>query len=254
MAGEHRDLVVVCLWAAAAPVVVSLTDGVALRLLACAPLALFLPGYALLRALGLRNIRPLEWHVLAVGSSVAVLIFGGLALNGVGWLVPIGWAAWLSAATVIASLAAVLRGTPAPASSLSAVSKPFELRHYATIAAAVLVTAGAFGLVIWDGENYRQFRYTAFWMLPEDPARPSVLTVGATNAEGEPTTYDVELKLGGRTLAVWRSISLRANESFTREIVVAPLLQRRQKVEAWLFKSADRNLVYRKASVYVGGT
>src|SRR4051794_40712130 len=106
MAGEHRDLVVVCLWAIAAPVVVFLTDGVALRLLVCAPLALFLPGYAFLRALGLRNVRPLEWHALAVGWSVAVLIFGGLALNGIGGLVPIGWAAWLSAATVIGSSAA----------------------------------------------------------------------------------------------------------------------------------------------------
>jgi uncharacterized membrane protein len=254
MLSKHCELLGMCLWAAMALVAVGLTDNVALRAIACAPLILLLPGYALLRALGFAAKSAPEWYTLGVGLSIAIAVISGFVLNAAHLLTPLGWAAWLNLVIATASFAAVIRGTAAPSALLARQTLGgLTFGHVTLIGVAALVAAGAFAIVVADEHSYRQFHYTEFWMLPGGPERPNTITIGVKNAESGPSDYDIEVMLDGRTFAVWRSLPLDPGHSLTKEIAVPLPSGRAQKAEAWLFKSGNRNLVYRKVSVVVDG-
>jgi uncharacterized membrane protein len=254
MLGNKRDLLGVFLWAAMALVAVASTNSVALRLVAGVPLVFFLPGYALLRALGLTARSALEWHVLAIGMSVVIVIIGGFVLNGVEFLSPLGWAVWLTFMTAAASGAAAFRSAAGrrlawPRQAVAGLTA----RHGATLAVAALVAAAAFTIAVRDEYGYRQFHYTEFWMVPDGPERPGALTIGVKNAETSASAFDIEVLLDGRAIAVWRSLPLDPGETLTEEITLPPASGRARKAEAWLFKSGERDLVYRKVSAAIGG-
>ncbi len=252
MPGRNTGLVLSCLWAAGAVAAVSATDSVALRGLACIPLALYWPGYAFLRAVG-QKASPIEWHALAMAWSVAAVILGGFLLNGVHLLGPLGWAGWLAAVVAVSSLVAMARGgdgVPLPGRRLL---RAVSLGQGVLFAAAALVAFAAFQFAAWDRQSFRQFRYTAFWMLPDDARRPSAVTIGARNAEDRPMLYDIEVTQDGRILAIWRSLALQPGESVTKELAVAPPPHDDAKIEARLFETGHRDRVYRKAWVQAGG-
>jgi len=254
MLNKHRDLLGICLWAAMALVAVASSDNVALRAVACAPLILLLPGYALLRALGFAARSAPEWYTLAIGLSIATAVASGFVLNGAHFLTPLGWAAWLNFVITTASFAAVIRGTAAPPPLLARQTLGgLTFRHVTLIGVAALVAAGAFAIVVEDEHSYRQFHYTEFWMLAGNPGRPNVITIGVKNAEAGANDFDIEMMLDGRIFAVWRSLPLEPGQALTKEITVPVASGRAQKAEAWLFKSGNRNLVYRKVSVVVDG-
>jgi hypothetical protein len=205
-------------------------------------------GHAVLRAIGIRTTSVSEHLAYAVGTSLAVGIAGGFALNAAGFLGPLGWTIWFCAITIGATLVADSRSD---APDLPSWPGPVPVRFWqgATIAFAVLLASGAYALAVRDEATYRQFSYTEFWMLPATGDGPGRLTVGVRNAETQTQRFDVEITIEGRPFAVFRSLTIAPGETWARRIPV-PISATSQKAEARLYRPDD-NRLYRSVSTLV---
>ncbi|MER9215519.1 hypothetical protein NKI54_26200 [Mesorhizobium sp. M0663] len=208
----------------------------------------FVSGHVVLRAMGVRTTSALQHLVYAVGASLAAGIAGGFALNAVGFLTPLGWALWFWAVTAAAALlAAGRRDTP----DLPAWPAPARIRFWqgAALMLALLVATGAYAVAVWDEAAYREFKYTAFWLLPSASGESGQITVGIRSAETQPQRFDLEITLDGQPFAIFRSLTIAPGDTWTRKISV-PVLGTRQTAEARLYRPED-NRLYRSVSTMV---
>jgi uncharacterized membrane protein len=247
---SNRDISAACVWATAMMAAVAVGDSVFLRAILGLPMVFLVPGHTVLRAIGVKTASVPEHLAYAVGASLASGIAGGLVLNAIGFLTPLGWAIWFWAVTVGASLvAAGSRDAPAllpwPAGSVG-----IRGRHVAAFALAMLVTTGAYALAIRDEARPRQFQYTEFWMVPS--AAGDRLAVGVRNVENKTVRFDVEITLDGHPFAVFRSLAMAPGAMWTREIPM-PAAATAQKAEAKLYRPED-NRLYRSVSALIPGT
>ncbi|RWF73658.1 MAG: hypothetical protein EOS26_17625 [Mesorhizobium sp.] len=245
------DLLAACLWAGAAVAAVAVTDSLLIRTALGAPMVFLVSGHTVLRAIGVRTGSALQHFVYAVGASLAAGIAGGFALNAAGSLMPLGWALWFWGVTAAAALvAACRRDTP----DLPAWPAPARVRLWqvAAFMLALLVATGAYALAVRDEAAYREFKYTAFWLLPSASGESGRITVGIRSAEARPQRFDVEITLDGQPFAVFRSIAVPPGDTWTREISVSALATR-QTAEARLYRPED-NRLYRSVSALVPRT
>jgi uncharacterized membrane protein len=245
---DNRDLVTACLWAVATMVMVAITDSVLFRAVLGVPMAFFVPGHVLLRAIGMRTSSALEHCIYAVGASLAAGVVGGFALNVVNWLTPLGWAVWFLAVTAGASWIAA-RHLDAP--DLPTIQWPtgLRLRHVMAFVLTASLTSGAYALAVRDEARQQQFKYTEFWMVPTDGG---LLSVGIQSDEAKAQQFDLEVSVDGRPFAVLRSLVVEPGYLWTREISV-PRLATPQRAEARLYRSRDDRL-YRSVSAMVPGS
>jgi uncharacterized membrane protein len=250
-APSNRDLSAACVWATATIAAAAVGDHVLLRAILGLPMVLFVPGHAMLRAVGVKTDSVPEHLAYAVGASFAFGIAGGLVLNALGFLTPLGWAIWFWAITLGASLIAA-RGheTPVLAPGPWPMAVGIRGRHVAIFALAMLVTTGAFALAVRDESRARQFQYTEFWMVPS--ATGDRLAVGIRNVETETTSFDVEVTLDGHRFAVFQGLAMAPGATWSREIPM-PVSAAAQKAEAKLYRP-DNNRLYRSVSALVPGT
>jgi hypothetical protein len=250
-APSHRDLSAACVWATTLVAAVTVSDSVLGRAILGVPMVLFIPGHALLRAIGVKTTSLAEHLAYAVGTSLAVGIAGGFALNIIGFLTPFGWAIWFWTVTVGASLITAKRREVAnlPPWPQQAGLRPW---HGVAFALAVLVTTGAYALAVRDESSQQQFKYVELWMLPPANAGPARLSVGVRSAEAQTQKFDLEITLNGQPLAIFRSLALAPGDTWTREIPV-PVLATTQKAEARLYRPED-NRLYRSVSALVPGS
>ncbi|MER8967080.1 hypothetical protein [Mesorhizobium sp. M0159] len=208
----------------------------------------FVSGHVVLRAMGVRTTSALQHLVYAVGASLAAGIAGGFALNAAGFLTPLGWALWFWAVTAAAALlAAGRRDTP----DLPAWPAPARIRFWqgAALMLALLVATGAYAVAVRDEAAYREFKYTAFWLLPSASGESGQITVGIRSAETQPQRFDLEITLDGQPFAIFRSLTIAPGDTWTRKIAV-PVLGTRQTAEARLYRPED-NRLYRSVSTMV---
>lgn len=241
-------------WAGLALAVTVLLPGsTGLRALACLPLALYLPGFAFLHAIGRPRDRTLEWEALAVVTSVAGIIPGGLLLDRLGMLGPLGWAAWLSGVTWALLGASLLRPAPRPAAVAPgrgiALPRPLVLGGFLL---ALGLAGAAATIAIDDGLNWREFKFSEFWMLPDVPERPGSVVIGARNAEGRPMVYAIAVMQDGLPIASWGGIALEPGASATRNLPLVVTAGTPSRVEAWLFESGSPGTIYRKVWLNIG--
>jgi uncharacterized membrane protein len=249
MTNERRGLWVACAWAMAALLLTCTTGNAAARLVLCAPLALYLPGYAILKALRAARRTQAEWQAFAVALSLAVVILGGFVLNTLNALTPQGWACWLTIITAAACGTAMRQGPSAPQTPIVSVRSTFSLAHYALFGVAAAIAGGAYGFAAQDVASFHEFHYTEFWMLPPDTLHVGAVSVGTRNDEGRPMDYDIELALDGQILASWQLVAVQSGETVVRN---AAINAEHGKVAARLYKSGDRGSVYREVSAYLG--
>lgn len=228
---------------------VAFLPGGTARLLLVAPLVLFLPGHALLRAFAFRASSAFTWFVVATGLSMAVTIVGGFVLNGGGWIDAPGWVFWCAGIVIVADVATLLRGHAA-ARSWRLPPGP-SLGQGIALAAAVLLIVAAFVFTGRDSTSYRPFPSIEFWMVAPDPQRPNAVTIGVTNGEATARTFDIEVTLAGRPEAQWRSLYIGPGETVTKEVAFSAL--GRERAEAWLVPSDDRSKVHRRVFRWVSG-
>lgn len=255
MSGRRIGLLVAIAWAITGGLLICKTDTLVVRTIAAVPLAVFLPGYASLAALGFAGRSVQERWTLAVALSISELVLGGLLLNRLHRLVPAGWAILLGTLIVVTALLGLRRcGAALPAEPRGVRRPRFGLAHSALLVVSAVIVVAAFGLRVWDTASFDQFRYTAFWMLPDNPTQPGILTIGARNNEGKPMDYEVVVTIGRRLLATWESVRLLPGQTFVRQIAVAVPPGRIEEAEARLFRSQHPSVLYRKVWVRVGGS
>jgi uncharacterized membrane protein len=250
-APSNRDLSAACVWATATMATVAVGDNVLLRAILGLPMVFFVPGHTVLRAIGVKTASVPEHLAYAIGASLAFGIAGGLVLNTIGSLTPLGWAIWFWAVTLGASLIAARgRETTALTPRPWPMAVGIRGRHVAAFALATLVSTGAFALAVKDEASPRQFHYTEFWMVPS--ATGDRLAVGIRNVETETASFEVEVTLDGHRFAVFQGLAMAPGATWSREIPM-PVSATAQKAEARLYRP-EGNRLYRSVSALVPGT
>ena len=194
--------------AACAELVVSVPAGSLVRVVAGLLLALVLPGTAVSQLLLPNPGAPLERVLLAIGSSVAVLILDSALLYVVGIRLGLSSWAWSLAAVTAACAAASLidRRSSTVVSAPPAASGPPARRgmHIALGgASAVVVAALLTGTVLITAQSVarrsRADHFTQLWALPV-PLSTGRVTVGLYNHQGRDLDYRVWVRQRGRVL------------------------------------------------------
>jgi uncharacterized membrane protein len=219
-----------------------LTDHAYLRMLLATPLVLFLPGCAMLRAVRFELAAP-GWQALACGLSMAACVLGGLLLNVLGGLNPLGWIAWLSAVSLVGALVALRRG--AGTIPIKWPQLGIRPRHAILVSATVSVLALTVSVSAGNGAAFHPFAFTDFWMLPVQPDS-NAYTVGIRNEERESEVVTLRVTVDGAIVGIWHDIEVVPHQTFTLDVV----LPAGSKAEAWLLRGGpDRPLeLFRKVS------
>ena len=206
-----------------------------LRTLIALPLVFVLPGAAILRALDLR-FAPCAHAPIVVGISMAITVLSGLVLDWLGWLTPLGWAAWLGGVSILAA-------REAPQGRDAAVHQPIPtvtVRHGAMLAATATVLMLTVLGALRSSETYHPFPHTSFWMLPQSEDS-DVYLIGIKNGEGRPESYAVQLMVDQRITGEWQDLTLAPGQSVIYPVMVpagAP-------AQAWLYRAEQPNAIYR---------
>lgn len=208
----HKDL---RLLAALAPTCAALALLIPLALPAlvfAAPLALFLPGYAIAAAaFAGRDLSAPHRILFGVALSLAVLVLGSLLLNYLGGLHPLSWAILLVLVTLAGCRAAALRRRRAGGA-------PVRLRlrlggiEALLLLGALVVGAGAVALANSTAPAERALGFTQLWVLPRAGSGGSEAQVGVRSQQQAPQRYDLRVKVGDDKV-VRRSFRLAPGEA-----------------------------------------
>lgn len=231
----------------------------ALRVPCALALVLYLPGACVLAAAFPGRRADAEIRVLSVALSLALAVLAGLCLNLVGALTARGWALALGGLSLATGAASVLtrRLAPDAAAPPTAVCPAIRGRAgraaaaLALLALALLLGVAAVLLARSGALAHREYRYTEFWLVPQ-AGGPALATLGLHNGEQAPATYEVDIVIARDVVARWPAIALAPGETRTVAFA-APPGGAGHRVEAWLYKDGDRDLVYRKVWMAVPG-
>jgi uncharacterized membrane protein len=218
------------------------------RTLLALPLIFFLPGHAILAAVLPGEPKGLLRFVFAVGLSLAIVIMGGLVLNVVAALTALNWLSLLCIIVATGYLIAFARRTPLELRSIWPLPVTWTLSPRDAVLYSGAAVAVLLAFAISTGESRKlhlQTDFTEFWITPDRTAELGTVTVGMKNVEHRPMSYDIELMLDDQMIGAWRNIALRESETWSKTIDL-PGPSRRQRLEAWLFKSGDHQKVYRR--------
>lgn len=234
--------------------VVAATDGpVLVRAVPGLLLVLLFPGLGLTGALlSHRTLSLPERLLVALGSSLMVVVLAGLAMN----LTPGGLrletsVAVLTAVTVTTSIVAHLRARDEPAATAPAPTAPaVRPGRSALFGLGATLTVAAFVVAVWGATNQPVANFTELWAIPRSD--PPGLEVGVRNLEAGPRSYRLELESDGRVVQDWSLIELSAGETWSETLPVAPLGIDRTDLRARLFLSGEDAEPYREVLVRGG--
>jgi uncharacterized membrane protein len=218
-----------------------------LSLLFAAPLAFFLPGYAIAAATLVRH-RPsrLQLLPLSLGLSLSTLALGSLLLNYVGGLRAGSWALLLVVVTVAAAGAAALRRPAAKAGGLG-LRRP-AAATLATALAGLALAGVAIALAYQPHSAGRAIGYTELWMRPGAAA----VRVGIGNQQHTSTGYELQVKFGLGAAPVSRSLRLDPGEqALVRLAAPGGAPRRRLPVVATLFREDTPGVAYRRVNGWI---
>jgi hypothetical protein len=248
---QKRQLLLLGMAAAGTVAVILLVS--AGRVLIALALVFYIPGYSILQLFGRDPTATTGQILYACALSLGVVIIGGFFLHLSGSMTPVQWAILLIAVSAIAFRYRAPRDA----------QKPVELPHSQNawhvsasealmIAGAVILAISALAIDRREAAAHSEFKYSEFWMVPQNPGKPNVLTIGVKNEEGQPASYDVEYMTGGQFAGHLPSFRLAPGEVWASELNAAIRPDQVQRVEAWLFKNGDHHTVYRRVWADIG--
>ncbi len=195
------------------------------RTLLVAPLALFLPGYALTRAIfKARGPALVERVVLALSLSLVTTALASLFLYAISaGLTLSSWVAALAVVTVAATL--VVASYPPPPDHESArVERRSGGRpaigpvHLAIGLIAAGLTVAAVALAVTPLPSPSAPGYTSLWLTRD--RNSSALVLGVRSQEHDTTRYVLRLKVSGRTTT--RRLALAPGQTWQKRLPPAP--------------------------------
>jgi hypothetical protein len=250
----HRDLERVVLAAAVGAAVAIALPWDLVRLVAALPLALFLPGYAIVAAAfaGHDLERP-QQLMLSLLCSLAVLALGGLLLNYLpGGLRTATWAVLLFILVVAASGVAVLRRPTAPRTPGRSRLRLGAIRRWdlPLLAGAGVAVVAALILAFTPLPAGRAAGYTALWMLPGSGGQQGPLRVGVESAEHGSLAYLLVVDSGKARPQDFRfSLDPGGERTFTLPLRVP--VGAKVRVEASLYLAGRPDRPYRRVVLWL---
>ena len=256
--------------------VVLLTSGI-IRIVLGVLFCLFLPGYALVAVLFTRSktISALERFGLSIGISIAAVALIGLGLNYTPFGITVESTLFSVAGftVIMAGLALYRRRRLQPderfevnLETVRALGAALKGRNrldrvlnitLAVVILGVIATLSFTALSPKTGE-----RFTEFGVLGSEGqmagyprqlalGQEAALTVMITNREGEPVSYHLTIRIGGRLLNEIGPIDLEAEESWQKQVYFTPVQPGPdQKVELLLFRGED-STPYRSLHIWI---
>lgn len=194
------------------------------------PLALFLPGAALVWAIdpwGSRVTGP-ERFMWSAGASIGIVILGGLLLNLTGGLTRPHWLILIVAVVAVCAVLSWFRGGPRvtePADGTAADVEPaggilgsLSLRAVLLLLAAVLVVSGALVLSQRTSAEANREHFVQAWLLPQpsNNAFSTTAQLGVRNEEGGPEVVTIRLRAGSHG-STW-TVGLKNGQSWTHQL------------------------------------
>jgi hypothetical protein len=226
------------------------------RLVAAAPLALFLPGYAIsAAAFGSQRLAAPQLLMLSFGCSVAVLALGALPLHFLpGGVQTVSWALLLLTVVIVACrVAALRRGEEQPREIMIPRPSP----HPLGIACGVLGIAAATAALVLANTPLSADSasgYTALWMLPTREAPRNAVKVGVVSNEQDERFYVLELKVDTRRPRVVARFALGPGEERTFRPATPTRGAKPVAVTAILLHSNRPQRIYRKVRTWLPPT
>lgn len=209
-------------------------------------IALFIaPGYLLGQVVVGSQVTGLERVAVMTGLALGVPVLGGLLLYAAG--VPLhraGWLGLLAGVTLAADVALFLgrrAGRAAPFSWRPTWRAP--RRQVAVFAAAGLIAAGGVGLARIGVALQAQPGFTQLWLSPQRQDRHA-LSLGVSNDQGRPTSYQLVLLRDGRVSEMW-DFTLTAGQTWRRSVPISSA----GTMAARLYRLPDLAHSYRYVSV-----
>jgi hypothetical protein len=228
----------------------------AVSLIFAAPLALVLPGYAIVAAaFASRELDGPRRAVLSVSLSLATLALGALVLNyAPGGIRGSSWAVLLVAVVLAACRAAAVRrkgkvtAIPRPHLRLSRIELGLSLGGLGAVVAALVLASSTL-------HAGKALGFTEMWILPVPGSGGSEARVGVRSEEQTTTGFDLGIRIGRKGGIVHHSFSLAPGESrvFTVGLPPAPVgpaapVGSAVPVVATLLLDADPLHVYRRVN------
>lgn len=217
--------------------------------------ALVLPGVLLARLLGLGRRDGLTFTVAALSLSAVSMVLIGLGLNVVHMLDQAGWFKALVALNGVLALCVLLKaviGAGRPAGSVGGGERPPAARvgagQLACVAVALAMAVGAIAVARQGASEHRQFKFTNFWLLPVE-GETDVFTIGVANREQRGMTYTLQIMTDGIVFRTVEGLQLDDGATWTENLSIIPQDSSKGAIEAWLFRSDQPDVVYRRVNV-----
>jgi uncharacterized membrane protein len=246
------DLIAVAVFAALAmTLTLQAPAGSLARLLVTLPLALFLPGYALIAAMfpG-RTLGFAERLLFSVGLSLTLTVLGGLVLYWTSLGVrPVAWAVLLGNITLLAALIALVRSWRRPLESMALVRlRPLQ---GAQLLLALLLVVGALQLARDGAAARRDAGFTQLWMLPAGVSQAGSVRLGISNYEAQAMRYRLRVSAGTMVLGEWQQVALAPDQQWEAQLAL-PAQTGTPTIEATLYRLDAPETVYRRVVFWRG--
>ena len=247
----HRDLRLVSVAAIICALIAALVPVDVIRLLAVLPLALFLPGYAVIAcAFGARELPSPQRLVLSVATSLMTLVLAAFVLN----IFPFGlttasWAVLLPLVVLAACWGAALRRGQL-AGGAGSISLPRPAAGglvFATLALVIAVAAVALAQKPLPADDAVGF--TVLWALPTDSAEDAV-AVGVVSNQQHRASYRLKVSLGKHRSEFYR-VKLDPGEEKVYEMDLPFKAVGRTLVVASLYREQRPHHLYRQVKSWL---
>jgi uncharacterized membrane protein len=226
------------------------------RALVGLPMALFIPGYALVAAaFPSRRLGTIERLLFSLGASLALAALAGLLLHWTALgLRPAAWAIVLGNLTLLASLVALVRRWQ----TLRVSSRPFvDQERRSRLPHLTLVEGGLLGLAMLlvvsalliarDGAlQQRATGFTQLWVLPDSAAKQESVRLGVSNREPGNVGYRLLVTASGTIIGSWPRITLGPDEQWEATVALPTAQPVSTTVEAVLYRLDAPDTAYRR--------
>jgi uncharacterized membrane protein len=215
---------------------------VALRAVLGLPLVTLLPGYVLSKFLFGPRLAPVERLLMSLALTLSIDVLGGIALSIGPWGIhPRSWAVLLAGVTLALALVTLVLPSTRVRSDARIRWRPS--RAFVPVMLVAIGCATVCAIAIAADRRATPppswvSGYTLFWILPQAQGR---VEVGLESGELDTTTYRVELRSGGKTLARWSAADIAPSESWRKTVRIAG----GQRVDAYLYRLGDSAHAYR---------
>lgn len=249
----HGDLERVVLAAAVGAAIAIAVPWEVVRLVAALPLAVFLPGYAIVAAAfaGHDLHRPQEL-MLRLACSLTILALGGLLLTYLpGGIRTASWALFLFLLVAAASgVAALRRPTTTSTTGRARLRLGIGRWDLALVVAAGVAAVAALVLAYAPLSAGSAAGYTSLWMLPAGGHHQGPLRVGVESAEHGSLEYLLEVHSGKARPEDFRfALDPGGERTFTLPLRIPG--GARERIEASLFRQDQPGRPYRRVVLWL---